>query len=154
MSVIVSELDLWLPMQSVPITTDVVSSNYDQGRLCNKVCQWLATGRWFSPVPLVSSTNKIDRHDINEILLKVKHHQTNKNKQTYTQDSFTFKQFQYILYNVGIKDCVPCLYIDEFWDPCCDVRNDFGIKTMFCSFLPPVVRRTHVLFTLFPFVCV
>ena len=30
-SVIVSELDLWLPMQSVPITTDVVSSNYDQG---------------------------------------------------------------------------------------------------------------------------
>jgi hypothetical protein len=83
------------------------------GRLCNKVCQWLATGRWFSPVPLVSSTNKIDRHDINEILLKVKHHQTNKNKQTYTQDSFTFKQFQYILYNVGIKDCVPCLYIDK-----------------------------------------
>jgi hypothetical protein len=27
-----------------------------------------ATGRWFSPV---SSTNKTDRHDINEILLKV-----------------------------------------------------------------------------------
>jgi hypothetical protein len=33
-----------------------------------KVCQWLATGRWFSPA---SSTNKTDRHDIAEILLKV-----------------------------------------------------------------------------------
>ena len=29
-----------------------------------KVCQWLATGRWFSQDPLVSSTNKTDSHDI------------------------------------------------------------------------------------------
>jgi hypothetical protein len=48
------------------------------------VCQWLATGRWFSPV---FHTNKTDRHDITEILLKsgVKHHQTNKNKSSTTQ---------------------------------------------------------------------
>jgi hypothetical protein len=41
--------------------------------LCDKdkVWQWLATGWWFSPGPLVSSTNKTDRHDITEILLKV-----------------------------------------------------------------------------------
>ena len=39
--------------------------------LCDKVCQWLATGRWFSTGPPVSSTNKTDRHDIAEILLKV-----------------------------------------------------------------------------------
>ena len=39
--------------------------------LCDKVCQWLATGRWFSPGTPVSFTNKTDRHDINEILLKV-----------------------------------------------------------------------------------
>jgi hypothetical protein len=39
--------------------------------LCDKVCQWLATGRWFSPCPPVSSTNKTDRHDITEILLNV-----------------------------------------------------------------------------------
>jgi hypothetical protein len=38
---------------------------------CNKVCQWLATGRWFSPGPPVSSTHETDRHDITEILLKV-----------------------------------------------------------------------------------
>jgi hypothetical protein len=36
--------------------------------LCDKVCQRLATGQWFSPV---SSTNKTDRHDITDILLKV-----------------------------------------------------------------------------------
>jgi hypothetical protein len=36
-----------------------------------KVCQWLATGRWFSLGPPVFSTNKTDRHDITEILLKV-----------------------------------------------------------------------------------
>jgi hypothetical protein len=39
--------------------------------LCDKVCQWLATCRWFSLYPQVSSTNETDRHDITEILLKV-----------------------------------------------------------------------------------
>jgi len=39
--------------------------------LCDKVCQWLAIGRWFSPGTLVSSTNKTGLHDITEILLKV-----------------------------------------------------------------------------------
>jgi hypothetical protein len=39
--------------------------------LCDKVCQWLATGRWFSLDTPVSSTNKTDSHDITEIWLKV-----------------------------------------------------------------------------------
>jgi len=38
--------------------------------LCDKVCQWLAAGRWFSPRTPVSSTNKTDHRDITEILLK------------------------------------------------------------------------------------
>jgi hypothetical protein len=32
--------------------------------LCDTVCQRLATGRWFSPGPPVSSTNKTDRNDM------------------------------------------------------------------------------------------
>jgi hypothetical protein len=39
--------------------------------LCDKVCQWIATGQWFSPGTPVSSTNKIDCHNITEIFLKV-----------------------------------------------------------------------------------
>jgi hypothetical protein len=58
----------------VTTTTKVVSLNPAHGEvyttLCDQVCQWLAVaiGQWFSPV---SSTNKTDRHDITEILLKV-----------------------------------------------------------------------------------
>jgi hypothetical protein len=37
--------------------------------LCDKVCQLLAEDQWFSLGTPVSSTNKIDRHDITEILL-------------------------------------------------------------------------------------
>ena len=39
--------------------------------LCDKVCQWLSTCLWFSPDPPVSSTNKTDRRNLTEILLKV-----------------------------------------------------------------------------------
>ena len=81
MDVVVWWLDL-LPMQSMPITTDDVriSIRATCTTLSNKVCQWLATGHWFSPGPPVSSTNETDRHDITEILLKVA---LNTIKQTY-----------------------------------------------------------------------
>ena len=47
--------------------------------LCDKVCQWLAAGRWFTPI---SSTNKTDCHDITEILLKVALNTINLNQPT------------------------------------------------------------------------
>ena len=50
--------------------------------LCDKICRWLATGGWFSRGPPVSSTNKTDRHDIAEILLKVALNTIKTNKQT------------------------------------------------------------------------
>jgi hypothetical protein len=58
----------------VPITTVRCTT------LCDKVYQWLATGRWFSPGPPVSSTNKSDCHDITKNIVEsgIKHHQTNK----------------------------------------------------------------------------
>ena len=37
----------------------------------DKVCQWVAVGRWFYPGTPISSTYKIDRHNITEILLNV-----------------------------------------------------------------------------------
>jgi hypothetical protein len=39
--------------------------------LCEKVCQWQAAGRWFSPGIPIYTTNKGDRRNIPEILLKV-----------------------------------------------------------------------------------
>ena len=62
-------------------TTCVISADHHYGcefeprvsdaTLCNKDCQWLATGWWFSPGTPVSFTNKTDHNAITEILLKV-----------------------------------------------------------------------------------
>ena len=62
-------------MQSVSITTDVVSSNLDQGEVYNIMWSSLSVtcdrSVVFSSGPPVSSTNKADRHDIAEVLLEV-----------------------------------------------------------------------------------
>ena len=53
--------------------------------LCDKVCQWLVTGQWFSPGTTVSSTNQTDRHDItwNITESSVKHHKPNQPQQVW-----------------------------------------------------------------------
>ena len=55
---------------------------------CDKVCQWRATGGWFSPYTPVSSTNKTDRHDITEILLNVTLNIINQTKKYIIHDCF------------------------------------------------------------------
>ena len=55
-----SPLKLWV---WIPLRRSVLDTT-----LCDEVCQWLATGWLFSPV---FSTNKTDRHNITEILMKV-----------------------------------------------------------------------------------
>ena len=56
--------------------------------LYDKVCQWHATGWWFSPGTPVSSTNKTDRHVhvIAEILLKVTLNTINPTNQNKKQE--------------------------------------------------------------------
>ena len=63
-------------VQSVPITTKVVSSNPVQGEvhsIQHYVTKFVSdlTCRWISPGTPVFITNKTNRHDITEILLKV-----------------------------------------------------------------------------------
>ena len=63
-------------VQSVSITTKVVSSNLVHGDLYSIQHYVISlsvtlTGQWFSPGIPVSSTNKTDCHDLTEILLKV-----------------------------------------------------------------------------------
>ena len=47
--------------------------------LCDKVCQWLAAGQWFSPGTSVSSTNKTDPpyYYWNIVESGIKHHNPN-----------------------------------------------------------------------------
>jgi len=69
--------NLQLPMQSVPITTNVASSNPAHGEVYSiqhYVIRFFSDLRQvggISPGTPVSSTNKTDRNDIAEILLKV-----------------------------------------------------------------------------------
>ena len=70
-------VDLQLPMKSVHITTNVLSSNsahsdvYSIQHYVIKFVGDLWQGVWFSPGTPVSSTNKIDHDYITKILLKV-----------------------------------------------------------------------------------
>jgi hypothetical protein len=59
-----------------------------------KVWQWLAKGRWSSPGTPVSSSNKPDRHNITEILLKVALNTT-----TLTPKS---RERMILLWNIGV----------------------------------------------------
>ena len=69
-------------MQSVPISTDIASSNLDQGDVYNIMWQSLSVTCDRSVVFSGSSTNKIDRHDITEILLTVALNAIKQNKQS------------------------------------------------------------------------
>ena len=74
--VILWQLDLQLPMQSVAITTNILSSNPTHGEMCSikhYVIKCISHLRrfGFSAGTPVSSTNKTDRHDITKQLLKV-----------------------------------------------------------------------------------
>jgi hypothetical protein len=54
------------------------------------------TGQWFSPGPPVLSTNKIDHHDIAEILLKVAlNTRTITLNPIFLIDYFAFRSFDY-----------------------------------------------------------
>ena len=71
----------------VRFATKVVSSNPVHDKVYSIqyyviVYQWLATGRWFFTGTPFSSTNKTDRHDITEILLKVVLNTINQTKPT------------------------------------------------------------------------
>jgi hypothetical protein len=56
-------------MQAVPISCEFEPCSW-QGVL-DKVCRLLAAGRWFCPGIPFFFTNKTDRHDITEIMLKM-----------------------------------------------------------------------------------
>ena len=108
-------------MQSVPITTNDVSSNPARVRCtqCDKVCQWLSAGRWFSPGTPVTSTNKTDHHDIAEILLNVA-------LSTITLSTHFFNLDEYMCINVDVvsgRDKITMDVVSMEEDTCLDMAD-------------------------------
>ena len=72
---------------------------------CYKVCQWLATGRWFSPDSTVPSTSKTDHHD--------KYHKNKPNLYNYRYYTkcITIQIIQFISLKIKFKNTfVPCYF--------------------------------------------
>ena len=118
------QLDLQLPVQSVPISTKVVSSNPTDGEVYSiqhYVIKFVSTPK----------TNKTDRYDVSEILLKVvlntmiiiltlyRDDVKSKFRKRYIRSDqrriyiavFSFfrdqpSQFIFLIINVGIQTCV------------------------------------------------
>ena len=76
--------------------------------LCDKACQSLGAGSWFSQDPPVSCTNKTDRHDITEILLKVA---LNTKKQTNNQYRYETIFDGDHLHFYSEQLCILCIFI-------------------------------------------
>ena len=64
--------------------------------LCDEVCQWLAACRWFPP-GTPASTNKTDRHDITEKLLKVALNTINHKPNRYYNDIYLIWSMRYVM---------------------------------------------------------
>jgi hypothetical protein len=69
--------------------------------LCDKVCQWSVAGRWFSSD---SSTNKINHHDITEILLKVALNTITLHRNVYFQNFL-----QMLNYPIKVQNWLSCI---------------------------------------------
>jgi hypothetical protein len=65
--------NLWIECRLIMYSSNLEypEKTTNLSQVTDKVWQWLVTGRWLSLDTPVSSTNKTDRHDITEILLKV-----------------------------------------------------------------------------------
>ena len=108
--------DHMLPVQSVPMTTKVRSSNPVHGKvifdttLCDKVCQWLARGLWFSLCTPVFSTNKTDsRYNWNIVESGVTRHKQNHTKPTGLYLWLGMKKYLvYLCFYFADKMCTDC----------------------------------------------
>ena len=97
--------------------------------LYDKVCQWLATGQWFSPCPPVSSTNKTDLHDTTGILLKVALNTTKQTNNTLIRNGWPMvsrSKSHNSRLRRGLNECL--VFVDWCQVPC-------TLKTICVSFL-------------------
>jgi hypothetical protein len=76
---------LWNQSLSPPMLWARISIWARCTTVCDKAWLWLATGRWFSPGPPLSSTNETDsQYNWNIVESGVKHHQANTKTNQFT----------------------------------------------------------------------
>ena len=92
------------------------------------LCQWLATGRWFSPRTPISSTNKTDRQDITQLLLKVALNTMNPNPNIF----LFFYQLTLIVIDVNPKLNMAKV-IEQFYWMNLKTRL-FEVNSVICNF--------------------
>ena len=110
----------------------IISIRARYATLCDKVCQWLATGRWFFLDLPVFPTNRTDRRDITGILLNVALNTINQtNKQTNCCSTYhpseilfpntshqrqTIHQYNYRQLKIKISFWSIISHIEEMWN--------------------------------------
>jgi hypothetical protein len=94
----------------VPLTAQAFLWSVLDTTICDKVCQWLETGWWFSHGALVSFINKIDRHDITELLLKVVLNTINLNQAS------KYEFCCYLLFHCDIRNNNDSFSLTNFWE--------------------------------------
>jgi hypothetical protein len=125
-----------------------VSSNLDKGEVSNiKICQWLVTGHWFSAGHPVSYTNKTDRHDITEILLKVTLN-TIKHLTVIFMSTIVWYMLLYNFYLLcsqsaisPLATCVTCEFGARSWRGVLDTTMRYNVCQLHCSRLVGFFRN-------------
>ena len=106
--------------------------------LCDKVCQWLVTGRGVSPSTLISSTNKTDPYDITEILMKVAlntiNHQGNIVEQKYCTWIFS-KVDRFVIFPCFLQEIPVNCYQQQFF--LLGVKNSYVKTHLINSYINP-----------------
>jgi hypothetical protein len=149
-----SRLKLWVRTSS---WRDVIDTT-----LCDTVCRWLATGRWFSPGNPVSSTNKTDHNtsiDYCYVALNTITPNKTKHLSLPTTARLTWRVSRagkdlHILRNLNLSlvlvvHCVQ-LHVFMFLDQCCNVLQHFLVKTI----LGRVHICSHLFYSRFMFYCI
>ena len=111
--VIVRQLDLQLPLQSVSIATKVVSSNPAYSEVYS--IQHYLINLSVTCGALVSSTSKIDRHNITEIVLKVALNTITLTLKESRNQAFWEEQNTMYLHQCFWKVCILFLFQSYFY---------------------------------------
>jgi hypothetical protein len=129
--------------------------------LCDKVCQWLATGWWFSPGPSVSSTNKnkesmvtrqitFSIHSLDATILNIGHSHVVLSKTIISSwNKSIIIMASYLCLCEGVAIYKACLYIViVMWNTCLKItsvnnNNNCNMHDIFLLMFLWIIQRRN-----------